>query len=278
MTTTAQTPDLSPAPVRAWFLGEGPLPREEPTDPASLETMRREAAELPLLAELRRALDLIGDGLPVKRNGDLYVRDMREFARRQDAPSCGYGPPSPPSLGELVDLLAVLGWVEIEDRRLRRAEGTPAEDGLDPAAEGHLDAVRAVVREGVRRAQRRPWWLMEPTEEHALRDALLIATTEEGLLLPWAPRVIVFHHCRDHSRFLVELLGHPRIRDIPLDEETGHVPRTVLAELAACLERLDGLVDWGLITHGELPEHLRDSGSSCYRAPLLMRGALAGWG
>lgn len=271
-------PDAPSAPARAWFLGEGPLPREEPTDPAGLETMRREAAELPLLDELRYALDLIGDGLRIKRSGDPYVSDVREFERRRGARIPRQEASCSPAFPELVGLLRTLGWVESEERRLRRVEGSSAEDALDPESEGHLDAVRAVIREGVRRAEFRPWWLMTTVEEHTLRDALLIATTDEGLLLPWAPSATGFHHCRDHSWFLVELLGHPRIRDVPLDLETGHVPAHVIAGLAACRERMSGLVDWGLVTFAEGEEQHRTSGYSRFRAPLLMRGALAGWG
>ncbi len=276
--TEVDAPDAPSTPTRVWFLGEGPLPREEPSDPAGLETMRREAAELPLLAELRYALDLIGDGLRVKRGGDPYVSDVREFERRRGARIPRHEAPCSPTFPELIDLLRTLGWVESEERRLRRVQGSAAEAALDPETEGHLDAVRGVIREGVRRAQARPWWLMATTEEHTLRDALLIATTEEGLLLPWAPSATGFHHCRDHSWFLVELLGHPRIQDIPLDLETGHVPPHVLAELAACRERMSGLVEWGLVTRAEWEEQHRTAGYSRFRAPLLMRGALAGWG
>lgn len=45
--------------------------------------------------------------------------------------------------------------------------------------------------------------------------ALLIATTDEGLLLPWASPYGSLHHCREHTLYLVDLLGHPRIRNIP---------------------------------------------------------------
>src|SRR5699024_11859287 len=120
--------------------------------------------------------------------------------------------------------------------------------------------------------------LMATTEEHTLRDALLTATTEAGVLLPWAPSATGSEHCRDHSCFLVELLGHPRIQDIPLDLETGHVPPHVLAELAACRERMSGLVEWGLVTRAEWEEQHRAAGYCRFRAPLLMRGALVGGG
>src|SRR5699024_6516468 len=180
--------DAPSAPVRAWFLGEGPLPREEPTDPAGLETMRREAEELPLLAEFRCALDLIGDGLRVKRGGDPYVSDVREFERRRGARIPRHEAPCSPTFPELVDLLRTLGWVESEERRLRRVEESAAEAALDPETEGHLDAVRDVIRAGVRRAQARPCWLVATTPEHTLRDAPLLAPTPEGLLPPWPPR------------------------------------------------------------------------------------------
>lgn len=271
-------PGAPRAPARAWFLGEGEIPpAEEPTGDAGLEQMHQEATALPLLDDLRRALDLIGDGLPVKRNGDPYVRDVREFARRQGAPVYAYERSSP-TFTELVALLDALGWVAIEDRRLHRAEESPAVDGLDPEAEGYLDAVRAVVREGVRSAQRRPWWHMHAAEERTVREALLIATTDDGLLLPWASPYGSLDHCREHTLYLADLLGHPRIRGIPLDHETGHVSAAALTELAACRESMSRLEAWGLVVHGEMEERHRDAGYSCYRAPLLMRGVLAGWG
>lgn len=278
--TTFEHPTAQQAPARAWFLGEGEIPpAQEPAGDAGLEQMHQEATALPLLEDLRRALDLIGDGLPVKRNGDPYVRDIREFARRQGAPAYAYAyDRSSPSFTELVDLLDALGWVGTEDRLLHLTEESPAEGGLDPEAEGYLDAVRAVMREGVRSAQRRPWWHMHAAEERTVRDALLIATTDEGLLLPWASPYGSLHHCREHALYLVDLLGHPRIRDIPLDHETGHISAAALTELAACRESMDRLEAWGLVAHEEMDEHRRDAGYSRYRAPLLMRGVLAGWG
>src|SRR5699024_12585302 len=108
--------------------------------------------------------------------------------------------------------------------------------------------------------------------------ALRLAPTTLHLLPPVSPLVTGLQHSGHHSWFLGDLLVHPRIQDIPLDLETGHVPPHVLAELAACRERMSGLVEWGLVTRAEWEEQHRTAGYCRFRAPLLMRGALAGWG
>src|SRR5699024_7244798 len=123
-------PDAASARARAWLRGYGPLPRGEPPDPAGLETMRREAAALRLLDELRYALDLIGDGLRIKRSGDPYVSDVREFERRRGARIPRQEASCSPAFPELVGLLRTLGWVESEERRLRRVAGRCAEEAL----------------------------------------------------------------------------------------------------------------------------------------------------
>lgn len=281
----------APAQPRPWFLGDAPAPEEEPSDAAGRIAMRAEAARLPFLRVVRELLDFIGEGCRTTKLGALYAVDRRriEEACRDHCDAWSWRPYGTDSRVQRAwDVLTEQGWLSREDGWVRPT-GTPlfgprgdalAEEGVD-GARRLLAAVLEVACLAYRRA---------PTTEGAEDDiwiALLVASGPDGLVLPDHPHDGTLLHCFESVDFLVGLVRHPYVRDVPLDRSTGHVADSAVRRLSATARTLDLLVTTGVVTVGsdEVVEH-RDEywyeddapgrgPARTYRTPALLRGALA---
>lgn len=275
--------DAPPRPTRAWFVGEGPVPTEEPADAEGLALMRVQADELLLVEGLRAAVDLIGEALRLTTAGKPFVADMKKYADPSGQPSYSYSRYySPLSFERMLTLLTKLGWVRTEGRMLLPVPGSPADGGLAPESEGFLDAVRAALVEVIRPSWPRAQWdVDEEDPAPALPDVLLLATTEGGVELPALPGCL--SHCWENTEFLVGLIAHPRITDVPLDR-TGHVSQTALAALESCESTMRALVSHGVLSenshdsyehYARYEDYARQRPAPRFTAPLLLRGAVA---
>lgn len=274
-----------PRPVRAWFVGEGPVPTEEPADPGGLALMRDEADGLLLVEGLRAALALIGDGLRLTTAGKPFVADMKKYVDPSGRPSfCSSRYYSQLSFERLLTLLRDLGWVRTEERTLLPVPGSPADGGLAPESEGFLDAVRAALVEVIRPHWPRALWKDDEDPAPALPDVLCLATADGGVELPVLPGCM--SHCWENTEFLVSLIAHPRITDVPLDR-TGHVRQSALAALETCESTMHELVSLGILSvttarsdvqdedYYEYEDYARQRPAPRFTAPLLLRGAVA---
>lgn len=114
-------------------------------------------------------------------------------------------------------------------------------------------------------------------------QALLIASGPGGLIAPRHPHDGVLIHCSEVEVFLVELVRHPFIQDVPTGRGRGHVDGREVERLAATFRRIDILVRAGVVTTNEQDDDFcgdddygdDENRPTIYRAPALLRGAVA---
>lgn len=241
--------------------------------------MMAELEQNALLTEMRELLDFIGDGRRLTAAGTLYVVEKKEFHRSSSRAGAGGARNDWYEhrwLDERLDLLCRIGWLEVEERVLRTAS-VPAIDALRSGEpDSVLDAARELFAAVLRRTlPREPRGLTLRTRSLDL-DALLIATGPDGLTLPWAPYGGEFTHCAEVVAFLVRLLGHPHIHEVPIARYGGHPEAGALASLASLRDELSPLVSWGILTsEQDHPDYEWEIHDVLYRAPTLLRGAVA---
>ncbi|ATG50148.1 hypothetical protein CFK38_00400 [Brachybacterium vulturis] len=287
----AGAPPTPPDRPRPWFLGDAPAPREEPSDEAGRIAMAAEAAQLPFLRVAQHLLEFVGDGCRTTKLGTLYAVDRRrvEESCRDGSDGWAWHPCGTDSrVQQAWDLLTRHGWLVREDAGVRptgtplvgtgsdaRAEDGPDEDGLDGARRllvAVLESARPAFRE---------FSTMERAEDD-IWDALLVASGPDGLVLPDHPCDGRLLHCVESVDFLVGLVRHPYVRDVPLDRSSGHVADSALRGLALTARTLEQLITCGVVTDGgDEEEHWYEADAPgrrpvrTYRAPALMRGAVA---
>lgn len=279
---------------RAWFLGDAPAPEEEPEDEAGRAAMAADAAQLPFLQVVRHLLEFIGDGCRTTKLGALYVVDRRRIEELCADSSDGWSW-RPHGTDQRVQhawlVLLRHGWLAREDGWVWPT-GKPLL-GVGP------DALTAQGLEGTRRllaaalGSDSPEGRSVPGTEMTddVLDALLVAAGPDGLTLPDPPRDGRLIHCFESVDFLVGLIHHPHVRDVPLDRGSGHIADSALHRLALTVGAMEHLDRGGLVTvQGE--EGVDDPGEDwhqdwyamgtsdresarIYRAPVLMRGAIA---
>lgn len=282
-------PDLARRRERPWFLGEAQAPAEEPSDDHGQAAMRAELVTNPLIRVLAGLLEFIGDGRRVTKQGRLYAVDRREFvaqigpARRWEYGTDAYHADS------AWTLLLTNGWLALAEGQVRPADHPPFPGGFDADAEHYLDACRLVFASVLETDDVGHWtWGMRFGDDDVL-EALLIASSPAGLILPDHPADGTIVHCDEMVRLLVELVRHPWIRDVPIERSTGHIEPAALRQLAWCGEALCSLSRRGVLVvetdryepsededyRGEYidPPGQRDR-SMRFRAPILMRGAV----
>lgn len=276
---------------RPWFLGSAPTPTQEPTDRASRTMMMAELAQLPLFRTVRQLVDFIGDGLRITKQGELFAVDRRKLERQYSDSSSEYawgtyGITSRTHLAWTV--LTRHGWLVREEGWVRPTGRALAAPGRDDATERDLDGARSLLAAALDEAAAGDWYSVLPGGfgEDVL-DALLVASGSEGLTLPNHPVDGVLLHCCESVRFLVELLRHPHIHDVPLDRRTGHVADGAVLRIARVSHSIDLLISSGLviIERGdgvEDEEYERydeyehgENRVTIYRTPTVMRGAIA---
>lgn len=285
--------DSSAPPARPmpWFLGDAPAPTEEPTDEVGRREMAAAAAQLPFLRVVRHLLDFVGDGCRLTKQGALFAVDRRRIEELCRDPADGwswrpYGADS--RVQEAWNLLIRQGWLTREDGEVRptssplfSSEGTTlTEEGIHAARR-----LLAAVLEDACPMDR--YFVTTDGAERDIWDALLVASGPDGLVLPDHPRDGALIHCFESVDFLVGLLRHPYVRDVPIDRASGHVEDSAIRQLAQTAEALCRLVGCGVVTHGDEEESVaRDeywyaddppSGRPvrAFRTPALMRGAIA---
>lgn len=279
-----------PARAKAWFLGEAPAPADEPSDEAGRSAMAAEAAQLPLLQVTHHLLEFVGDGCRATKTGALFAIDRRRIGKRWNEESGGRSWLRHHTEWQVADAWVVLtdhGWLTVEDG-WARPTGKPlvsvgSEAATDEELEGTRQLLAAVLESASVDSLRHPFE-EEPAED--LWDALLVASGPEGLVLPDLPRDSRLLHCAESVSFLVGLVGHPYVREVPLDHASGHIADSALHRLARTSQALAQLSGWGVLTDGgkdlEAWEEYwyeddapGSTSAQTYRAPVLMRGAVA---
>lgn len=270
---------------RPWFFGDAPVPHDEPEDDAGRATMSFQLAHLPFVQAVHLLHDFIGDGRRVTQQKTLYVAERKELADlEQAAPderSWGLHTTSQ-AMNLAWSVMTEHGWLEFEDRSVRRTSKPlfPADAGA--LSEPDLGLARSLLADTLTatgRVSKHLWG--DRDREDPLLEALLIASSPEGLMLPDHPHDGMVLHCGEMVRFLSALIRHPHIWDVPIDPRTEHVDNAQLAALAELSWDLQHLVDRGLI-HRERPDHedqhregrLDPDPPAVYRAPLIMRGVV----
>ena len=221
-------------------------------------------------------------GRRVTKQGRLYAVDRREFvaqigpARRWEYGTDAY------HVDSAWTLLLTNGWLALAEGQVRPADHPPF-PGFDADAEHYLDACRLVFASVLETDDVGHWtWGMRFGDDDVL-EALLIASSPAGLILPDHPADGTIVHCDEMVRLLVELVRHPWIRDVPIERSTGHIEPAALRQLAWCGEALCSLSRRGVLvveTEDEdyRGEYIDSPGqrdrSMRFRAPILMRGAV----
>lgn len=279
-------PHLPEWEARPWFLGDAPAPATEPREDRVQREMRAELFGHPLIRVLAGLLEFIGDGRRVTKQGRLFAADRKEFAGQFGlARSWGYG-----AEGHGVEtawtLLLTNGWLALADGQVRPAEEPPYPGGFDAGAEHYLEACRLAFASVLETDDVGPYgWGARYADEEIL-EALLIASSPAGLTLPDHPVDGAIVHCQDMVRFLVGLVQHPWIRDVPIERSTGHIEHAALRGLAGCGQALRTLRRRGVVVveveadpyELEYEEYLdpceRPDRTTTFRAPVVMRGAV----
>lgn len=276
---------------RPWFLGAAPAPAEEPSDDHGQAAMRAELVTNSLICVLAGLLEFIGDGRRVTKQGHLFAVDRKELvAQLGQVRLGGYGADAH-DVAIAWRLLLTNGWLTLEDGQVRPAQDPPFPGGFDADAEHYLDACRLAFASVLESDDAGGYgWGARGTDDEVL-EALLIATSPDGLTLPDHPVDGTIVHCSEMVRLLLEVIRHPWIRDVPINRSTGHIESAALHHLAWCGEALWSLPRRGVVVVEEEPyvppayEEYSRSGyvpppskrdcTTRFRAPAIMRGAAA---
>lgn len=296
-TPPAELPDDyedPPARTVPWYLGDAPMPADEPTDQTGRAAMAAELTQLPLLTSVRHLLDVIGDGLRVTKQGKLFAADRRQVEKLcADGTTVGvwnaYGWSS--HVERAWDILTRHGMLLREEGQVRptgsavlpEAGNAPSEEGLDGARQ-----LIAAALDTVGIGDTHSWWPGSFSDGEL--DAVLVASGPDGLTLPVLPSDDRLIHCSETVNFLVAVIRHPHIHDVPIDRATGHLAEQELARLGRVSRTMDHLSSQGLLIVSRRDEQMRygdygDYGDyeggrdrdrvETYRAPVIIRGAIA---
>lgn len=286
----AGDPTAEPARPRPWFLGDAPAPEEEPADEAGRLAMAAEAAQLPFLRVVHHLLEFVGDGCRTTKLGALYAVDRRriEESCRDHSDGWSWHPYGTDSrVQQAWDVLTQQGWLDREDGWVRPTGKPLFSVGGDALTEEGVDSARRLLAAVLEDAcsEYRYFPATERSEDD-IWDALLVASGPDGLVLPDHPRDGTLLHCFESVDFLVGLVRHPFVRDVPLDRSTGHVADSAIRQLALTARTLGQLITCGVVTDwnddGVEPrdEYWYEDDASgrsparTYRTPALMRGAI----
>jgi hypothetical protein len=237
-------------------------------DAEARERMRKEIGRLGLVRDCRDTLGFIGsEGRRLTRQDRPYVADMKAYARSTAQPEDGtdprWGRPEQRlqrGVDEAWPVLVSLGWIVVEDGRVRWSAdiedsglvGSWGEPGARPrlgdrALERWLDILTDMLEARVGdesfgypygRGRRR-----SASEQDDVFEALLIASGDEGLRLPWVPEDGRVVHCSEVQSFYRSVIAIPGIEYVP-DPGLGNHPGP---------DQLGGVVDLAR-TLGDLGE------------------------
>jgi hypothetical protein len=313
MTTTQAPPNPSAAQApprtarpRPWYLGTTPVPDGDLHDPAAIERMRKEVGRLGLVRDCRDTLGFIGpEGRRLTRQGRPYVADMKAYARSTTEPEDDFDPRwglPEEKLMRGVDgawpVLVSQGWIVVEDGRVRwSAEiedsglvGSWGEPGVrsrlgDQALEGWLDILTDRLEARVDSASFGYSYGLghegSASEQDAVLEALLIASGDGGLRLPWVPEDGRVVHCFEVQSFYRSVIAIPGIEYVPdpgLGEHPGPDQLGGVVDLGRTLGDLEDLGVWRTPGHGRFGYRSwreRETEPDRFHAPFYLREVVA---
>ncbi|MFC7375435.1 hypothetical protein ACFQRD_09200 [Brachybacterium sp. GCM10030268] len=264
-----------------WFLGDAPTSTTESADAARPAAMAVGLDQLPFFRTMRHLVDFIGEGRRLTKRGDLFAVDRRQVERSifGDAPIDTWWRHRGDSLTQFVwSVLIRHGVLLRADGSVRVSEGHRASSMAGTVPGLDVDEAESMIEIGLEHADVGTGLWFGGTggvlSEDSL-DALLVASGPDGLVLPDHPGDAELIHCSETVHFLVGLLRHPHIRDVPIDRRTGHVVAAELWRLVRVSLSMDNLVSRGLVLGGGCDDEAERDLGRTYRAPVEVRGAVA---
>lgn len=283
-----------------WCLADAPAPMSEPTDEEGRAEMLAELDRLPFLQAIGHVVAFVGEGRRLTKQGELFAVDRRQLESRLlevDDHRTGEWYGNSQILHVAWNVLLSSGLLVKREGHVEPAMGHAGDEESAEGAENALRRARSLLAaalESSATSAEFAYW-DDGLDEDGL-DALLVASGPEGLLLPRIPPDGELIHCGEVVQFMLQLLRHPYIREVPIDRRTGHP----LARGLGALERLSrtmgrlrdsGLLlldqerpdregtlegaDHGWAEYGQYPEDSYLTPMVHYRAPVAMRGAIA---